>query len=172
MPLHFIGLRQLLCNKCGLEFKGLDPLSKLERAPRFEVDNSATRRRVPRYSVHLPATIKLAETDPVTGRVSYSRPSMGHCESISKCGLTLSFVGTRLKEEKISRVGQLLFVAVHLPTGPIDVLVSIVGYERYRDEPNKRLVSATVSSMNESDTDRLAEYLERCASREPVLILD
>ncbi len=172
LPLRFMGLRELLCNKCGLEFKGLDPFGKLERAPQFEIDFSSTRRRVPRYAVHLPATIHLAEKDPGTGKVSYSQPSRGHCESISKCGLTLSFLGTRFTEEEVSRTGQLLFVSIDLPIGPIDAVVSIVAYERYGSQHRKRLVSASVCNMNDSDTARLAAYLDKCAEREPVLVMD
>lgn len=172
LPLRFMGLRELLCNKCGLEFKGLDPFGRLERSPQYEIDCSATRRRVPRYAAHLPATIHLAEKNSDTGKVSYSQPSRGHCESISKCGLTLSFLGTRFTEEEVSRVGQLLFVSIDLPNGPIDAVVSIVAYEVYGGEQRKRLVSASVCNMNESDTARLAAYLDKCAEREPVLVMD
>lgn len=172
LPLHFMGLRELLCNKCGLEFKGFDPFGRLERSPQYEIDSSATRRRVPRYAVHLPANIHLAEKKSDTGKISYSQPSRGHCESISQRGLTLSFLGTRFTEEEISRVGQLLFVSIDLPTGPIDAVVSIVAYQRYGGEQRKRLVSASVCNMNDSDTSRLAAYLDKCAEREPVLLLD
>ncbi|HEY7786033.1 MAG TPA: hypothetical protein VIB00_14975 [Pyrinomonadaceae bacterium] len=172
LPLHLVGLRQLLCNKCGLEFKGLDPLGKLERVPQFEIDMTATRRRVPRYAVHLPATIHLAEKNAETERFSYSRPSRGHCESISKMGLTLSFVGTKFTEEELSRAGQLLFVSMQLPHAPIDSVVSIISYERSADTPQKRLVTASFCNMSESYAARLDEYLERCAEREPVLIME
>ena len=172
IPLRFIGLHDLLCNKCGLEFKGLDPLGRLKRAPRSEIDTSRNRRRVPRHQAHLPATIHLAEKNLGSGKVSYSKPSRGHCESISKCGLTLSFVGTRFTEEQLSLVGQLLFVTIDLPNGPIDAVVSIVSHERSGGEQGKRLVGVSVCNMNESDTARLAAYLHKCAEREPVLALD
>lgn len=172
MALHLVGLRRLLCNKCGLEFTGLDPLGKVERSPQFELDTTSTRRRFPRYAVHLPATIHLAAKDVETGKISYSRSSRGHCESISKCGVGLSFVGTKFSEEEVSRAGQLLFVTITLPNGPIDALVSIISHERFGPTQNKRLVTASVSNMNETDTARLNEYLERCAERESVLIMD
>ncbi len=104
--------------------------------------------------------------------MSYSEPSRGHCESISKYGLTLSFVGTRFTEEQLSRVGQLLFVTIDLPNGPIDAVVSIVEHERSGGEQGKRLVGVSVLNMNDSDTARLAAYLDKCAQREPVLALD
>ena len=61
MVLQIAGLHELLCNNCGLEFKGFDPLRRLPRAPtkrkRFELNQ----RCFPRYKVHLPATISLVE---------------------------------------------------------------------------------------------------------------
>lgn len=172
IPLRFVGLRELLCNNCGLEFKGLDPFGRLKRAPRRERDTSRNRRRVPRYRAHLPATIHLAKKNLDPSKVSYSEPSRGHCESISKYGLTLSFVGTRFTEEQLSLVGQLLFVTIDLPNGPIDAVVSIVAHERSGGEQGKRLVGVSVLNMNDSDTARLAAYLDKCAEREPVLALD
>jgi hypothetical protein len=174
IPLRFMGLRELLCNKCGLEFKGLDPFGRLERAPRFEIDSAGTRRRVPRYTVHLPATIHLAEKDPYTDKVSYSQPSRGHCESISKYGLTLSFVGTRLREDEVSRVGRLLFITIDLPNGAIDAVVSVVAHEHSggAQTKRKRLVGVSLCNMSSIDNARLATYLDTCAGREPVLILD
>ena len=172
IPLRVIGLHGLLCNKCGLEFQGLDPLGRLKRAPRGDIDTSSNRRRVPRYKAHLPATIHLAEKNLDRGKVSYSKPSRGHCESISKYGLTLSFVGTRFTEEQLSLVGQLLFVTIDLPNGPIDAVVSIVAHERSGGEQRKRLVGVSVVNMNDSDTARLAAYLDKCAEREPLLALD
>ncbi len=169
-----MGLRVLLCNKCGLEFKGLDPFGRLERAPLLEVDSGGTRRRVPRYTAHLPATIHLAEKNLDTGKFSYSQPSRGHCESISKYGLSLSFVGTKFKDEDFSRVGQLFFVTIDLPNGPIEAVVSVISHERSKGEPGKgkRLVAVSISNMNDSDTVRLSAYLDKCAEREPVLAVD
>jgi hypothetical protein len=174
MPLRFVGLRELLCNKCGLEFKGLDPLSRLERSPRFEVDSTGTHRRAPRYPVHIPATIYLTEQDPETGKLSHSKPSWGHCVSISKTGLTLSFVGTKFTKEEVSRVGQLLFVIIEIPNNPIEVVVSVV---RHASSGNvngnrKRIVGAAVCGISEDDAARLDSYLAKCAEREPVLCLD
>jgi hypothetical protein len=87
-------------------------------------------------------------------------------------GLTLSFVGTKFTEEELSRAGQLLFVSMQLPHAPIDSVVSIISYERSADTPQKRLVTAAFCNMSESYAARLDEYLERCAEREPVLIME
>ena len=53
------GLHELLCNNCGLEFKGFDPLRRLKRTPAKHSEKRITDRRFPRYKVHLPAAISL-----------------------------------------------------------------------------------------------------------------
>ena len=91
--LRVIGLHKLLCNNCGLVFKGFDPLRTVQRAPaEKEAKRVHNRRKVPRYNVHLPAAISLVDDRVRVGKVSYSEPSRGHCETVSKTGMNLSLV--------------------------------------------------------------------------------
>jgi hypothetical protein len=175
IPLWLIGLRELLCNRCGLEFRGFDPFGRVERSPSVELETSANRRRTPRYSAHLPATIHLAEKDADTGKVSYSRPSRGHCEVISKFGLTLTFVGSRFAEEEVGSVGRLLFVRLDLPNGQIEAVVSLLTHQRSEIEEGMRgkwVIGATFSHMSEGDTALLSSYLEKRAEAAPIVAID
>jgi hypothetical protein len=169
-----VGLHVLLCNRCGLEFKGLQLFGTVERKPAYEIENPANRRRVPRYNVHLTASIHLAEKNEETGKISYSESSRGHCEAISKFGLALSLVGTRFVDSELMRVGRLLYVMLNLPTGPVDVVVSVVTHERSRGEAGagKWLIGTSIVSISESDNAKLATYLERLATTEPVLFTE
>src|SRR6185295_9230748 len=115
VALRVIRVHKLLCNNCGLVFKGFDRLRTLRRAPTKYAARENNRRSAPRYSAHLPAAISLIEGDAAAGKTSYSRPSAGHCEAISKSGMTLSLVGTRFSDEELSRVGRLLLVRLDLP---------------------------------------------------------
>lgn len=171
IPLRIVGLHELLCNKCGLEFRGLDPFGTFERVPSYEIEPPGNRRRAARYPGHLPATIHLAEKNPETGKVSYSQPSRGHCESISKLGMTLSFIGTKFAEEELSRIGRLLFVTVDLPNGQVDVVVSVVTYDRPGVKHGKGswVLGVSICNISENDTDRLSTYLEKLSEREPLL---
>jgi hypothetical protein len=83
-------------------------------------------------------------------------------------------VGTKFKDEDVSRVGQIFFVIVDLPNGPIEAVVSVISHERSKGEQGKgkRLVAASLCNMNDSDTARLAAYLDKCAERKPVLAVD
>ena len=163
LPLRLVGLHELLCNRCGLEFKGFDPFARLDREPSVEMESLDNRRRAPRHTCHLPATISLVEGEARAGTVSYTQPSRGHCESISKLGMTLSFVGTRFTREELSREGRLLFVKVDLPNGPVDAVVSIVTLNRSENEAGiaKWIAGVSIYQMTEEDMARLRSYLDR-----------
>lgn len=168
--LRLAGLHELLCNNCGLEFKGFDPLRKLGRAPAKRREFSKNHRRFPRHKAHLPATISLVERNVLTWDVAYTPPSRGHCETISQIGLALSFVGTRFSEEELTRPGCPLFITVDLPDGPVSAVVSVVYYDRPGSKGRgKWLVGTTISQMSESDAGRLAAYIEKRARAEPYL---
>ena len=140
--LRMFGLHKLLCNNCGLVFKGFDPLGTHQRAPSDKEKQVRNRRRGPRFYAHLPTAISLIDGNVQVGKVSYSQPSRGHCETISKFGMSLSLVGTRFPEAELSRIGRLLFVRVDLPEGPIEAVVTIVTSERAGEEGKKNGYSA------------------------------
>src|SRR5215510_6886417 len=118
--IRMFGLHKLLCNNCGLVFKGFDPLRAHQREPAEKAREACNRRRGPRYYAHLPTAISLIEGKAQPGKVSYSQPSRGHCETISNFGMKLTLVGTRFSEAEMSRIGGLLFVRVDLPEGSIE----------------------------------------------------
>ncbi len=171
--LRVIRVHKLLCNNCGLEFQGFDRQRQVRRAPTKRGASAPNCRTAPRYSAHLSATISLIERNALTGKVSYSRPSAGHCENISKCGMGLSLVGTHFSEEELSRVDRLLLVRVDLPEASIEAVVAIVKYERVGVERKRKwFLRVKLVQMSESDTVLLAAYLEKRAQAEPLFILE
>lgn len=168
--IRVFGLHKLLCNNCGLVFKGFDPLAKHQREPSEKPKQVRNRRRGPRYYAHLPSAISLIDGKPQAGKVSYSQPSRGHCETISKFGFGLSFVGTRFSEADLSK-GRLLFVRVDLSEGPIEAVVTIVTSGRTGEEGKKRwLLGANIQQMSDEDRERLNAYLEKRRRGEPLII--
>lgn len=165
--LRAVGMHKLLCNNCGLVFKGYDPLGKFQRAPaesapRKSVNQVRNRRRGARFNAHLPAAISLIEGDAQVGKASYSQPSRGHCETISKYGMLLSLVGTRFGEGELSRPGRLLLVRIDLPDGVVEAVVKIVTYERLGEEQRKRwLLGVETRQMSDEHTELLKDYLKR-----------
>ena len=165
--LRAVGMHKLLCNNCGLVFKGFDPQGKFQREPaesakRKTVNGVPNRRRGPRFNAHLPADISLIEGESQVGKASYSQPSRGHCEAISKYGMLLSLVGTRFAEAELSHAGRLLLVRIDLPNGLLEAVVTIVTHERTGEEQRKRwLLGVETRQMSDEHSELLAEYLER-----------
>jgi len=172
--LRAFGLHKLLCNNCGLVFKGFDPLGTHQRTPSEKKRKQAqNRRRGPRYYSHLPAAISLIDGNVQAGKASYSQPSRGHCETISKFGMRLSLVGTRFSEAELSRTGGLLFVRVDLPEGPVEGVVKIVTSERGGEEGKKKwLLGVNIQQMSDDDRERLSEYLEKRRQDAPVVLTE
>ena len=168
-PLRMLGLHELLCNRCGLEFRGFDPFARFARKRSVEKGFPRNRRRAPRYTLHVPANISLVESEARVGTVSYTQPSRGHCEVISELGMELSFVGTRFTREDLSRKGRLLFVNVALPNGSVSAVVSIVTIDRAESEVGigKWIAGVSIYQIGEEDMARLRNYLDRCAEAMP-----
>ena len=169
--LRMVGMHKLLCNNCGLVFKGFDPLGTHQRAPSDKEKRVRNRRRGPRFYAHLPSAISLIDGKIQVGKVTYSQPSRGHCETIGKFGMGLSLVGTRFSEAELSRIGRLLFVRVDLPEGPIEAVVTIVTSDRVGEEGKKKWsLGVNIHQMADSDRERLAAYLEKRSLERPVII--
>ena len=169
--LRAFGLHKLLCNNCGLVFKGFDPLGTHERAPSEKPKQVINRRRSPRFYAHLPTAISLIDGNPQIGKVAYSQPSRGHCETISKVGMRLSLVGSRFSEADLSRAGGLLFVRVDLPEGPIEAVVKIVTSERVGEDGKKKwALGVDIHQISDTDRERLLAYVEKRGKGEPVVV--
>ena len=166
------GLHKLLCNNCGLVFKGFDPLHEHQRAPAEQEKPDRHRRRGPRFYAHLPAAISLIDETLKDGKATYSQPSRGHCDTIGEFGMKLSLAGTRFAEAELSKLGRLLFVRLDLPDGSIEAVVKIVSSERTSDAPRKWILGAHIHHISEPDRKRLAAYLQKRAQGEPVIISD
>ena len=171
--IRMFGLHKLLCNNCGLVFKGFDPLGTHDREPSEKARPGHNQRRGPRFYAHLPAAISLIDGAPQAGKVSYSPPSRGHCETIGTFGMRLSLVGTRFSEADLSRIGGLLFVRVDLPDGPIEAVVTIVTSERAGEEGKKKwLLGVKTHQISDENKERLAAYLAKRSKGEPVILSD
>lgn len=171
--LRIVGMHKLLCNNCGLVFKAFDPLGANKREPSKKEKRVTNRRRVARYHAHLPSAISLIDGNVQVGKVSYSQPSRGHCETISKYGMSLSLVGTKFTEAELTERGRLLFVRIDLPEGPIEAVVAILSAERVGEEGKRKwMLGVKIHQMADADTERLTAYLEKRASERPVVVTE
>lgn len=173
LVLRMVGMHKLLCNNCGLVFKGFDPRGNRERMAPGEKKEFRNRRRGPRFYAHLPSAISLIDPNAQAGKVSYSQPSRGHCETIGKFGMKLSLAGTRFSDADLSTIGRLLFVRVDLPEAPIEAVVKIVSSERVGEDNKKKWILAVdIHQMSDEDTVRLKDYLEKRFKDKPVIVTD
>lgn len=171
--LRLIGLQKLLCNNCGLVFKGFDPLRTARRVASEEKPGRVNRRRGARYNVHLPAAISLIDDKVQVGKVTYSEPSRGHCETIGKFGMSLSLVGARFTEVDLSRIGRLFFVRIDLPDGPIEAVVALVTHDRAGEERRKKWsLGVRIHQMSDDDTALLDTYLKTRAESGPIVLTE
>ena len=85
--------------------------------------------------------------------------------------MRLSLVGTRFSEAELSRTGQLLFVRVDLPEGPIEAVVTIVTSERSGEAAKKKWVlGVKIHQIADTDGQRLTTYLEKRGNEAPVIV--
>jgi transcription initiation factor TFIIIB Brf1 subunit/transcription initiation factor TFIIB len=170
--LRMVGMHKLLCNNCGLVFKAFDLKGAANRrAPADKDKPGRSRRRAPRFHAHLPAAISLIDSKVQVGKASYSAPSRGHCETISKFGMSLSLVGTRFPEAELSQLGRMLFVRIDLPGGPIEAVVTIVSSARTGDSARRKWqLGVKLHQISDIDEERLDAYLEKRAAGEPLVI--
>lgn len=172
--IRLAGMHKLLCNNCGLVFKGFDPLGRVRRSPvKTAKTETQVRRKEPRYHAHLPAAISLLKETAQLGKAVYLEPSRGHCETISKSGMGLSLVGTRIPEIELTRIGRLLFVRVNLPEATIEAVTAIVVHNRTGEESKRKWhLGVRIQQMSDEHTELLNEYLERRAHGRPVVVTD
>lgn len=172
--IRLAGMHKLLCNNCGLVFKGFDPLGRVRRSPvKTPKVDSQVRRKEPRYHAHLPAAISLVKETGQLGKAVYSEPSRGHCETISKSGMGLSLVGTRIPEIELTRIGRLLFVRVNLPDATIEAVTAIVNHGRTGEQRTRKWhLGVRIQQMSDEHTELLNEYLERRAHNRPVVVTE
>jgi predicted Zn-ribbon and HTH transcriptional regulator len=169
--LRMVGLHKLLCNNCGLVFKAFDPMGTQKRTPAEKQKPARNRRRAPRFYAHLPSAISLIDSTVQVGKASYSAPSRGHCETISKFGMSFSLVGTRFSEAELSQIGRMLFVKIDLPEGPIEAVVTIVSSDRAGEGAKRKWqLGVKIHQLSDPDRERLAGYLEKRSQGEPIIV--
>jgi hypothetical protein len=168
-----VGMRKLLCNTCGYVFHGFDPFNILNRTPAKPDSGFSKRRLNPRYHTHLPTAISLINGTPSNGngKVTYTDPSKGHCETISKLGMGLSLVGSRFSAEELSEVGRLLFVRIDLPAATMEGVVSILDHERL-SENKKWFLAVKIHQISDTDKAKLTSYLDERSKAQPLIHRD
>lgn len=156
------GGHELLCNNCGLEFKGFKWSAAFKRIPARIKETTRSHRSAPRYKSHLPATIRLvnpgADNEP-----SFSLAALGHCQTISNLGMALSFVGSHFDPAEFEKAGRLLLVVLTLPSGAVEAVVKTVTHQRIDNPegPATWIVGGSIVQISEADRSQLSTFLDK-----------
>lgn len=161
LPLRLVGVQELLCNNCNLEFKGVT-FGKLERARATHEEAIANRRRAPRLKVKLPVTVAAIIKDPLKRGVKYSPMLQGHTRDISGIGLALVLPDVRAGEHDITAPEQRLWVKLELPTGKVVMRVVPIRREKLTGggADSGWLVGVHIRQIDEADSAQFHAYLE------------
>lgn len=158
--LRLVGIHELLCNNCNLEFKGLAPLGK--KRERSTKDEFINRRRTPRFTVRLPVSVAQIKKSPVSKEVRYSAVLKGHTHVISQLGLTLVLPSTHIGSHDFTDTGHSLRVKLALPTGIIVMHVSSTNHHKLDDKSADRgwVIGTRIIKTDIGDRLRYLEYLK------------
>jgi hypothetical protein len=165
LPLRLVGVQELLCNNCNLEFKGV-AFGKLERAKATHEETIRNRRRAPRFKVKVPFTLAVLIKDPRSQGVKYSPMLHGHTVDISGIGLALFLPDVRAGEYDVSAHDQRLWLKLELPTGAVVMRVSPVRREKMAGGGSGAgwIIGAHIRQIDEADSAQYHAYVETLAS--------
>ncbi len=161
LRLRLIGIYELLCNNCNLEFKGFALPGTLGRVQSNKEESSRNRRRTPRIKVQVPVSVSLIDIDPISSGLRFSPPVEGHTQVLSRAGAGLLLPTIRFGDRSLSSTDQKLRVKLHLPAGPVHMHVAVVQYEQLVKGKTETcwLIGTRITKMSENERTQLTEYL-------------
>jgi hypothetical protein len=160
LPLRAVGIQELLCNNCNLEFRGVVLFGRLERARDTQPETIVNRRRAPRFKVKIPVTVAAVVKDTAYSETKYSTPLQGHTLDLSSIGVAVILPGHRAGEYDLTAPDQRLWIKLQLPTGPVIVRAAYVRHETLKGKDGGFVIGAHIRKIEEKDAERLHEYLK------------
>ena len=161
LALRLIGIRELLCNNCNLEFRGVALPGAVGRTQSSRAEFKGNRRREPRVRVRLPATVSLVEVDRVRTGVRYSTEIQSHTQELSKIGLSIVLPVMSFGDHALNNSERRLRIKLYLPSELIHLHVAPASYQRIETKKAKPdwLIGARITRMEESDRLKLYGFL-------------
>lgn len=163
LALRVVGVQELMCNNCNLEFRGVVLFGRLARARDTEPERVVNRRRAPRFNVKIPVAVAAVIKDAVYSGVKYSPVMRGHTRDLSGIGAAVVLPGCRIGEYDLTAPGQGLWLKLQLPAGPVVIRAACVRHEQLQAADGKLLIGAHIRKIGERDAARLQDYLKTLA---------
>jgi hypothetical protein len=156
---RLIGIRELLCNNCNLEFRGFLLFHKLERVHSTHSETIANKRRAPRFKAQIPVNVAVMLESPVSSQNQYSAVIRGHTRDISKIGLAIVLPAIRSGEHSFVDSNKGLWVSLQLPSGLVTMQVTPVRYERL-GPASGYLIGAHIRKIDKGGRSRFSSYVD------------
>jgi hypothetical protein len=163
LPLRAVGIQELLCNNCNLEFRGVVLFGRLGRDRDTQSECVINCRRAPRFKVKVPAAVAAVIKDTVHKGIKYSPVLSGHTSDLSSIGAGLILPGCSVGEHDLTAPDQRLWVKLLLPTGQVVIRAAYVRHERLRGPEARWLVAVHIRKIEEKDAARLQDFLKTLA---------
>ena len=163
LALRAVGIQELLCNNCNLEFRGVVLFGRLGRARDTHEECVVNRRRAPRFKVDIPVAVAAVIKDTVYSGIKYSPVLRGYTRDLSSIGAGLILPGPRIGEYDLTAPDQRLWVKLQLPTGAVVIRAAYVRHERLQGPEARWLIAAHIRKIEERDAARLQDYLKTLA---------
>lgn len=162
LGLRLVGIRELLCNNCNLEFKGFALPGSLKRVPSSREESSVNRRRAPRFTARLIAYVSLMDVDPASKGMRYSAELPGRTRQISALGLSVELPETHDWAQRLNGSGRRLRIRLLLPVaGPIHLHIAPVYQEKLDASGSGAglLIAGQITKIEGAERARLLAYL-------------
>ena len=125
------------------------------------------RRRAPRYRLRLPFSLSLSDVPPNANGARRRSPVLeGFTRDVSATGLALILPAIRIGEHYLMGEGRNLRLMLEFPTGPIEMDVTAVRYERLDENETEKgyLVGVQIAEMSDPDRARYNEGMRTVVS--------
>ena len=161
-PLHLrlLGIRDLLCNNCNLEFRGFALPGRIRRGRSEQPDDTRNRRRAPRFTVRLPVQVRQIVRGHFTGDAEYSPVVNGYTRDISKIGIAIVLPDEGAEGYDFSDTEKRLQVWMRIPERTVLMKAAPVCHEEDKRTDRVRLIGAQIGSMSEGDRAAFNRYIE------------
>ena len=159
---RLVGIHELFCNNCNLEFKGFALPRTLTRVASTK-EEIAGNRRAPRLRVKLPVTVSLIEIDSISTGIRYSSELEGSTCFINQNGLAFVLSTIYIDGHDLTTTDRKLRIVLLLPTGQIFLHATLVFHEQLKKKENGQkgwMIGARITKISTADRAEFLKYME------------
>jgi hypothetical protein len=160
--LRLLGIHELFCNNCALEFRRFAPSKKIKRNQSEERETTLNQRRAPRFKVRLNVRLAKILKERFGEETLYATELSGYTQDVSKIGLAIILPNVQAEAADFSdsRLGFCAFV--DLPTETLKMRIVSVRCEQLLKGAERRhlLIGAHIRSISEADRVAFHLYIE------------